>query len=128
MQTRGAVRRLHPTILVVDDDEDLLIMVERYLKREGFGVLTCKTIPMALQLLDEWSISVVVTDLYLEDAEGTTLLEAVHRWHRGVSAIIMTGDHTACLKYRALGVPCVVKGEAEAMSKLVSVIRGRIGA
>ncbi len=59
-----------PTILVVDDEEDLRELVELNLKREGYTVLTCETGEQALHRASSKAPDVVVLDLMLPGIDG----------------------------------------------------------
>lgn len=105
----------------------MLGVLERYLRREGFQVLSAPTIEAALELLDHWSISAVVVDLHIGGHDGMALVDAVHRWHRGLSVVILTGDPSGCAAARSRGIPCVQKGEPGSLHELVSVLRALLG-
>jgi two-component system phosphate regulon response regulator PhoB len=59
-----------PTILVVDDEEDIRELVELHLQREGYGVLTCETGEQALQGTQSKTPDLVVLDLMLPGIDG----------------------------------------------------------
>jgi len=63
----------HPfTILVVDDDHDVLAANARFLRIQGFEVAVADRAKTALERLREQEIDVVVTDLIMPDADGLT--------------------------------------------------------
>ena len=116
-----------PTVLVADDEESIRVVLERYLTRAGFNVITASSIDDALLLLDHWSISAVVVDLLLGASDGLTLAEAVHKWHRGLSVIAMSGSLEACGQARSAGMPCIEKGQPGSLTELVAVLRANLG-
>lgn len=59
-----------PTILVVDDEEDIRELVELNLRREGYQVLTCETGEQALHRVASKAPDVVVLDLMLPGIDG----------------------------------------------------------
>lgn len=61
------------TILVVDDEEDILELVRYHLNREGFGVACAETGEQAWRLLKEQSIDLAVVDLMLPGIDGLEL-------------------------------------------------------
>jgi CheY-like chemotaxis protein len=61
------------TILVVDDEPDLLVNCERLLRREGHSCLQAHTGPDAMRLIDLERLDLVVTDLRLPGAGGLTV-------------------------------------------------------
>jgi len=58
------------TILVVDDDPTIRDVLERYLRREGFAVLTAADGQTALQKADSEKPDLVVLDLMLPHVDG----------------------------------------------------------
>jgi CheY-like chemotaxis protein len=61
------------TILVVDDEPDLVVNCERLLQREGHACLQAHTGPDAIRLIDRERPDLVVTDLRLPGAGGLTV-------------------------------------------------------
>lgn len=59
-----------PTILVVDDEEDIRELVELNLSREGYQVLTCETGEQALERVFSKAPDLVVLDLMLPGIDG----------------------------------------------------------
>jgi two-component system alkaline phosphatase synthesis response regulator PhoP len=59
-----------PTILVVDDEEDIVDLVELNIAREGYRVLTCGTGEQALKLAGSKLPSLVILDLMLPGIDG----------------------------------------------------------
>ena len=65
--------RKQKTILVVDDEEKIVEVLQAYLKREGYDVLTAYDGATALQLFRENEISLVLLDLMLPDMTGESV-------------------------------------------------------
>jgi CheY-like chemotaxis protein len=61
------------TILIVDDEPDLVVNCERLLQREGHSCLQAHTGPDAIRLIDRERPDLVVTDLRLPGAGGLTV-------------------------------------------------------
>ncbi len=61
---------MRKTILVVDDDPTIRDVLERYLQREGFGVLTAADGQVALQKASSEKPDLVVLDLMLPHVDG----------------------------------------------------------
>ena len=59
------------TILVVDDEPDIVELIQYNLQKAGFSVLTAMDGPTALQIAREENPSLVVLDLLLPGLEGT---------------------------------------------------------
>jgi CheY-like chemotaxis protein len=61
------------TILVVDDEPDLVVNCERLLQREGHSCIHAHTGPDAIRRIDGERPDLVVTDLRLPGAGGLTV-------------------------------------------------------
>lgn len=59
-----------PTILVVDDEEDIRELVELNLRRESYGVLTCESGEQALEQVSAKTPDVIILDLMLPGIDG----------------------------------------------------------
>jgi two-component system, NtrC family, response regulator HydG len=79
------------TILIVDDDRDICLLLKRFLTRHGYEVLEAYSGKKALELLDETQPDLVMCDFRLEDMEGNTLLGKIKERYFHVPVIIMTG-------------------------------------
>lgn len=66
-----------PTILVVDDEEDIRELVELNLRREGYHILTCETGEQALQRVASKAPDVVVLDLMLPGIDGLEVCKRI---------------------------------------------------
>lgn len=59
------------TILIVEDEVDLVPALEYALRREGFRTIACATGRQALAILSEGVVDLVLLDLMLPDIPGT---------------------------------------------------------
>jgi CheY-like chemotaxis protein len=66
-----------PSVLVVDDDPDVRVMLETYLELEGFDVLTASNGLDALQRLRDVRPSVILLDLMMPVMDGFMFLDHV---------------------------------------------------
>ncbi|HTI06423.1 MAG TPA: response regulator [Gemmatimonadales bacterium] len=89
--------RQPPTILIVDDEAGLRRVLERFLERHGFRVLSTGTAETAYELLSSESPDALLLDIHLPTMSGLALyLAIVHRWPALDGHIaIMTGDAEA---------------------------------
>jgi len=80
-------------ILVVDDDEQILNLLQKYLARSGFTVETASTVEGALDLFrnSREPFALVVTDLKLGSANGEEMLEWIRQIQPDVPALISSG-------------------------------------
>jgi DNA-binding response OmpR family regulator len=66
----------NPTVLVAEDDEDILLLVATRLTRDGFDVVTARNGAEALELVQELRPQVAVLDIGMPPPDG---LEVVRR-------------------------------------------------
>jgi two-component system phosphate regulon response regulator OmpR len=86
-----------PTVLIVDDEAGLRRVVERFLVRHGYRVLSAGTAEAAYELLSSASADALLLDIHLPTMSGLALyLAIIHRWPALNGHIaIMTGDAEA---------------------------------
>jgi DNA-binding response OmpR family regulator len=77
------------TILLVDDEPNLVDVLERYLLEDGFAVLRAADGPSAVELAEREQPDLIVLDLGLPVLSGTDVLRRV-RAKRDVPIIILT--------------------------------------
>lgn len=70
----GALKLHKGTVLSVDDDENLQIVVGHYLEEDGYKVLKATTVKAAVEKSETVGIDVVLLDLILPDGEGLALI------------------------------------------------------
>lgn len=73
MVTDGA----KPSLLLVEDEQSLLALLQRYLERLEYRILTAETGAEALRLAEESQLDVVVLDLGLPDMPGIEVLARI---------------------------------------------------
>jgi DNA-binding response OmpR family regulator len=83
MDNREATGDVKPTLLVVDDDQELCAMLAEYLGPEGFITITAGTGPAGLEQLGRVPIDLVVLDVMLPELSGFEVLRRI----RGVSRV-----------------------------------------
>ena len=95
------------TILIVDDQPDLRLILRQVLEDEGYDCLEASDGNMALQMLNEYpSISLVVTDFNMPRMDGLQLLArmAAHPLLLSIPTLFVTAEHSAALRLKALQV------------------------
>jgi PAS domain S-box-containing protein len=81
-----------PVILVVDDDEDLLFLIERALRREKWAVATAKSGAAALEWLGGNVAELMLLDLKLADISAAQLITQLAETGRSAPFIVITGQ------------------------------------
>ena len=81
-------------VLVVDDEPGLLRVLQRYLTRLGYDVVTASSAEEALEAFRQSpaSFSAIVTDLALPRMSGEELLRRVFELHPSARALICSGN------------------------------------
>jgi ATP-dependent Lon protease len=120
---------MSPTILVVDDEVNLLVLLDRTLSKEGYDVRTTTDAYEALELLEKENIGVAILDIRMYPIDGVALLTEIKRLSPSTQVVMMTGVATAdtrdyCLKSGA--ARCLAKPIE--ISKLKSMVRELIPA
>ncbi len=64
-------------ILVVDDDPDILLLVSRYLEKEGYRVDTASDTQEAGRMLADGRFGLVVLDLMMPGEDGLSLARSL---------------------------------------------------
>jgi two-component system response regulator GlrR len=82
------------SVLLVDDDPDLLQLLTIRLRRAGFEVGTAASGREALAALARVQPDVVVTDLKMDDLDGLGLLDEIERRHPVLPVILITAHGT----------------------------------
>lgn len=100
------------TILVVDDVEPILYVFERYLRTEGYRVLTAMD---GIEGLAKWEASrpdLLISDIRMPGMDGFALADAVRKRNPGQKIILMSGftsDIEALEKQKSYGYPFFTK-------------------
>ena len=77
------------TILIVDDDKNILKILELYLMKEGFDVVTCEKGTQSLAMFHEAQPALVVLDVMLPGKDGFAVLKEI-RAESAVPVIMLT--------------------------------------
>ncbi len=78
-------------ILVIDDDRDMCLLLNRFLSKHGFEVIEANTSKKATELLDTDTFDLVLCDFRLDGADGKTMLVKIKERFPQVPVIIITG-------------------------------------
>jgi two-component system response regulator GlrR len=83
-----------PTVLVVDDDADLLQLLTLRLRRAGFTVQTASSGAEALKRLADRPPSAVITDLRMDGIDGLELLTEIESRYPVLPVVLLTAHGT----------------------------------
>lgn len=79
------------SILIVDDDIEMLGVLHAFLEEKGFTVSGSLSANKAMELLRYESFDLLIADLYMPEMDGIDLLQAAFRIDPDLVGIIMTG-------------------------------------
>ena len=82
------------SILLVDDDKDLLQLIAMRLSASGYAVTAVESGESALAALSVSRPQVVVTDLRMQGMDGMALFDAIHRDSPSLPVVILTAHGT----------------------------------
>jgi DNA-binding response OmpR family regulator len=66
-----------PTIVIVDDDEQILMLVDILLRRQGYQVMKCPNAYAALELLETVTPDLLILDYMMPGMNGLELCQKV---------------------------------------------------
>ena len=78
-------------ILVIDDDPDICLLLQRFLKRHDFEVVAVNSGTSGLATLEKEAFDVVLTDFRLGDMEGSAVLQSIKAQSPTLPVIVITG-------------------------------------
>ena len=79
-----------PTILVVDDEPNYLIVLSELLRDESFEVYTAPGTDEAMSIVKEVDLDLVITDMQMPGKDGSVLLQEVKSHNEDLPVIIIT--------------------------------------
>ncbi len=83
--------KYYGSILVVDDDTDVLNFTSLLLEKYGYSVIPCGSSMDAMDAVRDKKIDAVLTDIVMPEMSGIELLENVHTTDPDIPVILMTG-------------------------------------
>lgn len=93
----GVVR---PTVVVVDDDPEVLAALRRALRSEFYALLTTEDPFIALDWVKSRDISLVITDEFMPAMLGTELLGAIREASPDTALVLLTAYPKPAVMFR----------------------------
>ncbi|GAB3032112.1 sigma-54-dependent transcriptional regulator [Spirosoma pulveris] len=78
-------------ILIIDDNNDICLLLERYLTKQGYKTASVQRGDDGLVLLRKESFELVICDFKLPDIDGLEMLRRIKVMHPTTAVIIITG-------------------------------------
>ncbi len=91
------------SVLLVEDDESIAIVITAALEAEGFAVTRCASLGERDRQLSDRRFSVLVTDVILPDGDGIDTMDTVRALHPTMPVIILSAQNTLDTAVRASG-------------------------
>ena len=88
---RGTVQSSGYTILVIDDQEEILTSVRGLLARDGHTVLTALDGATALALFQREHVDLIIVDYFMPKMTGEEVINAIRQHSRDVQILLQTG-------------------------------------
>lgn len=79
------------TLLLIDNDPNVLQTLQRQLRDEGYEILTAATSHQALSMIGQQEIEVVISEQDMPDMNGSELLNQIRQSHPNTVRILLTG-------------------------------------
>ena len=79
-------------LLLVDDEANVLAGLKRILRKEGYRILTATSGKDGLDILENETVPIVISDQKMPEMDGTEFLSAVKAKHPHIMRIMLTGQ------------------------------------
>jgi diguanylate cyclase (GGDEF)-like protein/PAS domain S-box-containing protein len=79
------------TLLIVDDEPNILTSLSRLMRREGFNILTANSPSEAFEHLAKHPVQVILSDQRMPDMSGTEFFSRVRQLYPETIRIVLTG-------------------------------------
>lgn len=87
----NAASALNKQILIIDDDRDMCLVLDRFLTKNGFGTTQAHSGKKALEIVNDTHPDLILCDFKLDDMDGTEALTKIKEVQPDVPVIIITG-------------------------------------
>jgi two-component system, cell cycle sensor histidine kinase and response regulator CckA len=110
--------RSKATILLVEDEPDILKLVKIVLERNGFTVLEARDAETAVRIAgkQQGNIDLLITDVMLPGMNGIELADCLQSEHPGLKILFMSGYAAG-----TFGDPCMLESGVNFISKPFSI-------
>jgi ATP-dependent Lon protease len=107
---------LEKNILIVDDEENLLLLLEKILSKQGYQVATARNSYDALALLETRVFQLAILDIKMFPVDGVMLLGEIKSRRPKTEVIMITAYPTIDTRKE-----CLTKGAATYLTKPVDI-------
>jgi len=85
-------------IMIVDDEEDIVLGLSRFLKKNGYDVVYETSPKKALELLSAEPSDILIADVKMDEMSGLELINEARKKNPDIKIIIMTARGSRRLK------------------------------
>jgi DNA-binding NtrC family response regulator len=103
-------------VLVVDDEENLLVLLDRILTKEGFEVRTASNAYQALDILGQGTVRLAILDIKMFPISGVTLLGEIKKRYPDTEVVMITAYPTSDSRDE-----CIKNGAATYLTKPLDI-------
>jgi len=89
METTATLKK--HTVLVVDDDQQVLASISQVIGAHGYNVMTAENAEEALDRMERTRPDIVLTDIRMPGMDGIELAGKIHEGYPEIPVLIMTG-------------------------------------
>ena len=79
------------TLLLLDDEENILSALNRLLRRDGYRIFTATAVDQAFDILARTNVEVILSDQRMPEMSGTEFLSKVKGMYPNTVRIILSG-------------------------------------
>jgi len=126
---RSAVAKQRPTLLIVDDEAQILSALQRSLRREGYEIVAVESATAALRILDERRVDAILSDHKMPGMSGVQLLARVAEMRPDIVRMLITGwtNEIPFERLEEVGI-CALVTKPWNDAKLKATLRAALGA
>ncbi len=81
---------MNKSILIIDDNLTICLMLKSWLIKKGFNVETTTSVSKAKEIVREQPFDLIISDIRMPDADGFDFLNWIKRYDSGILVIMMT--------------------------------------
>ncbi len=120
--------RVRPTLLIVDDEEQILSALKRALRRENSEIVAVETAAAALRILDERPVDAILSDQKMPGISGVQLLAKAAQRQPEAVRMLITGwtEEIPVERLQEVGV-CAIVTKPWDNAKLKATLRQALG-
>ncbi|XDD49804.1 response regulator [Leptospira sp. WS92.C1] len=79
-------------VLVIDDESEIRMVLERVISREGYKVFLAKDYDSGIEIISNQKIDVVISDIVMNGKNGLEVAKEIRKINENIPVILMTGN------------------------------------